>query len=137
MPLSLSLLPPPPPAPLLHITLVNAHTRAPLSTAHVEQRRRRSPPPGRRARYPRAERHGRVRGADRIVVAEAAHAHPLGPGVPSSRPGSRSGRTSGSAVADVDSATPFFAPCAHSAYTFPADDDVNSYGRCQNGHITC
>ena len=34
-------------------------------------------------------------------------------------------------------ATPFFAPCAGAAYTYPNDNLANSYGQCNNGVISC
>lgn len=34
-------------------------------------------------------------------------------------------------------ATPFFAPCAHDAYTYPDDQAANSYGTCGTQDIVC
>ncbi|KAI0602005.1 hypothetical protein F4775DRAFT_588824 [Biscogniauxia sp. FL1348] len=178
------------PPPLLHITLVNAHT-APLSTAHASNAG--APAPVRGPTRPGTLAVGATAAfavptgwAGRVVVAEA-EADGLGLGLGSLvEAGFTVWRDFGVAVADVDvsyvdaytvpivcscegvavsgcnkdlfalhtcpnlqhgvclndalhaeSATPFFAPCSHSAYTFPADNAANSYGRCQNGHITC
>ncbi|KAI1291671.1 hypothetical protein F5Y03DRAFT_403141 [Xylaria venustula] len=38
---------------------------------------------------------------------------------------------------NATAAVPFFAPCQGAAYTFPHDDDANSWGQCQSGEITC
>ena len=35
------------------------------------------------------------------------------------------------------SATAFFAPCAHVAYTYPHDDAANKNGICTSGKVTC
>ena len=34
-------------------------------------------------------------------------------------------------------ASPFFAPCAGAAYTYPNDNAANSYGQCNTGVINC
>ncbi|KAK3940767.1 hypothetical protein QBC46DRAFT_434101 [Diplogelasinospora grovesii] len=34
-------------------------------------------------------------------------------------------------------APPFFAPCQGAAYTFPNDNEANSWAQCQSGEITC
>ncbi|PSR83429.1 hypothetical protein BD289DRAFT_483353 [Coniella lustricola] len=41
------------------------------------------------------------------------------------------------ASGSATSASPFFAPCAGKAYTFPNDNDANSEGKCDTGSATC
>ncbi|KAI1493897.1 hypothetical protein F5X96DRAFT_666322 [Biscogniauxia mediterranea] len=131
---------PAPPPLLLHITLVDAHA-APLSNRPREQRR--PPPPG-----PVSRR------TPRPAFAEAPHPHShlLGLAVPSSRPGFTkprklidgmlSCRTYNTACASTmpympRALRPSSRPAPTARTTFPADDGANSYGRGQNGHITC
>lgn len=38
---------------------------------------------------------------------------------------------------DATEATTFFAPCQGAAYTFPDDNDADSWGACQSGGVTC
>ncbi|KAF3764196.1 hypothetical protein M406DRAFT_258973 [Cryphonectria parasitica EP155] len=41
------------------------------------------------------------------------------------------------ASGSATSASPFFAPCAGKAYTFPNDNGANSEGKCTSGAATC
>jgi len=40
-------------------------------------------------------------------------------------------------LAQLSVSTPFFQPCKGLAYTFPTDNEANSNGMCQMGHVGC